>query len=188
MRIIAGSAKGRPLKAVPGSGTRPTTDKVKEALFSIIGPYFEGGRVLDLFAGTGGLGLEALSRGMDEAVFVDADHRSVSVIKENARHAGFAEQCEIYRNEASRAIRALAKRERQFDLIFLDPPYKMKDMHDWLTRMLELGLLAKGATAVIEHDAQTVYPEQLEDLHCIRQAIYGDIAITIYNMQGDGVQ
>lgn len=186
MRIIAGTAKGRPLKAVPGSHTRPTTDKVKEALFSIIGPYFEGGRVLDLFAGTGGLGLEALSRGMDEAIFVDTDHRSISVLKENVHHAGFARQCEIYRNDASRAIRTLAKRERPFDLIFLDPPYKLNTMHEWLARMVELDLLTEGATAVVEHGADTVYPLQINTLRCIKQAHYGESSLTIYTMQGDG--
>src|SRR4051812_46718382 len=77
MRVISGSAKGRPLKAVPGKGTRPTTDKVKEAVFSMIGPYFDGGHLLDLFAGTGGLGIEALSRGMERAVFIDRDKKSV---------------------------------------------------------------------------------------------------------------
>ena len=77
MRVIAGTAKGRALKAVPGTNTRPTTDKVKEAIFSMIGPYFDGGRVLDLFAGTGGLGIEALSRGAEVAVFVDLEGASI---------------------------------------------------------------------------------------------------------------
>jgi len=188
VRIIAGSAKGRSLKAVPGNGTRPTTDKVKEALFSIIGPFFDGGCVLDLFAGTGGLGLEALSRGMEKAIFVDSDLRCISVIKDNAKQAGLEQCCEIYRNDAARAVRALAKREQQFDLVFLDPPYRRKDMHEWLVRMQEQGLLAQGAVAVVEHDAQIVYPDEVGDLRCVRKASYGDTAITIYNMQGDGDQ
>ena len=89
MRVIAGLAKGRSLKAVPGMGTRPTTDKVKETLFSMIGPFFDGGTVLDLFAGTGGLGIEALSRGMDRAVLIDADKHSVDIIKKNVQVTGF---------------------------------------------------------------------------------------------------
>lgn len=85
VRVVSGSAKGRPLKSVPGSGTRPTTDKVKEAVFSMIGPYFEGGAVLDLFAGTGGLGIEALSRGMESAVFVDMEPKSIDTIRANLK-------------------------------------------------------------------------------------------------------
>ena len=83
MRVVSGVCKGRPLKAVPGNTTRPTTDKVKEALFNMIGPYFEGGIGLDLFAGSGGLGLEALSRGLDKVVFVDRDTKAIQTIHEN---------------------------------------------------------------------------------------------------------
>ncbi len=121
MRVVSGSAKGRPLKAVPGTGTRPTTDKVKEALFSMIGPYFEGGTALDLFAGSGGLGIEALSRGMDKAVFVDLEPKSIEVIRMNLTATKLENQAAIYRNDAGRALKALAKRSTTFDLVFLDP-------------------------------------------------------------------
>ena len=80
MRVVSGKCKGHPLKAVPGSSTRPTTDKVKESIFNIIGPYFEGGQALDLFAGSGGLGIEALSRGMDKAIFVDREYKAVATV------------------------------------------------------------------------------------------------------------
>jgi len=86
-------------------GTRPTTDKVKEAIFSMIGPYFDGGAVLDLFAGTGGLGIEALSRGMDKAVSVDLDYKSVEVVRANLKTAGLAERAEVYKNDAERALK-----------------------------------------------------------------------------------
>lgn len=122
MRVVSGSAKGRPLKAVPGTGTRPTTDKVKEALFSMIGPYFDGGVALDLFAGSGGLGIEALSRGMDKAVFIDMESKSIDVIKENLRKTGLEGQAEVFRNDAGRALKALAKRGALFDAVFLDRP------------------------------------------------------------------
>ncbi|MBD2862703.1 16S rRNA (guanine(966)-N(2))-methyltransferase RsmD [Paenibacillus oceani] len=181
MRVISGSAKGRPLKAVPGMGTRPTTDKVKEAIFSMIGPYFTGGNVLDLFAGTGGLGIEALSRGMERAVFVDADKKSVEVVAANLQAARLSEQAEVYRNDASRAIKALSKRDLQFELIFLDPPYKMTAIEELLHSMQELGLLADKAIAVVEHDAVNRYADEIGGLALRKRVEYGEIAVSVYD-------
>ncbi|MGF7029783.1 16S rRNA (guanine(966)-N(2))-methyltransferase RsmD [Paenibacillus mucilaginosus] len=180
MRVISGSAKGRPLKAVPGMGTRPTTDKVKEAVFSMIGPYFDGGRVLDLFAGTGGLSIEALSRGMEAAVLTDTDKKAVETIHQNLKAAGFTDRAEVYRNDALRALRALSRREAQFDLVFLDPPYRLKLIPDLLAELQEGGLLAEGAKVVIEHDAEDVFEGDTGALEWLRRAEYGDTAITIF--------
>ena len=180
MRVISGSAKGRPLKAVPGMGTRPTTDKVKEALFSMIGPYFDGGEALDLFAGTGGLGIEALSRGMDRAVFVDADRKAIETVSSNAKAAKVEERSEIYRSDAVLALKAMAKRERSFDLVFLDPPYRMKDVPDLLQFMDANAMLRDGATVVVEHESAHAYPERIGSLALRRRAAYGETAISIY--------
>ncbi|WP_010269711.1 16S rRNA (guanine(966)-N(2))-methyltransferase RsmD [Paenibacillus senegalensis] len=180
MRVISGTARGRPLKAVPGEGTRPTTDKVKEAVFSILNPYLQGGWVLDLFAGTGGLGIEALSRGMDHAVFIDLERKSVEVIRHNIDTAGFREQAEVYRNEAQRALKALAKREVKFALVFLDPPYRLKTMEELLLKLVGYELLEPEAIIVAEHDRSNRYPETVDGLQQIRRADYGDTAITIY--------
>ncbi|MBD0380402.1 16S rRNA (guanine(966)-N(2))-methyltransferase RsmD [Paenibacillus sedimenti] len=180
MRVISGSAKGRSLKAVPGMSTRPTTDKVKEAIFSMIGPYFDGGQVLDLFAGTGGLGIEALSRGMKKAVFIDIEKKSIDTIQHNLRAAGLVEQAEIYRNDAARALKALAKRGEKFELVFLDPPYKMKVTAELITAMEEQGLLDEQVVIVVEHDAQDVLIEAIGGLEQQRRAEYGDTAVTIY--------
>ncbi|MFC0214292.1 16S rRNA (guanine(966)-N(2))-methyltransferase RsmD [Paenibacillus chartarius] len=185
MRVISGSARGRPLKAVPGSGTRPTTDKVKEALFSMIGPYFDGGDVLDLFAGTGGLGIEALSRGMARGVFIDADAKSVDVVRSNLEATKLTEQAEVYRNDAFRALKALAKREAAFELVFLDPPYRLKRIVELLDELQELRLLKPGATVVVEHDAGDMQEEQVGQLRQRRRAEYGDTAITIYELEGN---
>ncbi|WP_308639204.1 16S rRNA (guanine(966)-N(2))-methyltransferase RsmD [Paenibacillus silvisoli] len=180
MRVIAGTAKGRTLKAVPGKNTRPTTDKVKEAIFSMIGPFFDGGLVLDLFAGTGGLGIESLSRGMERAVFVDLDGGSIEVIKHNVQAAGVTEHAEIYRTEAARAVKALAKRGLKFKLVFLDPPYRMKEMDELMEELAARGLLEELATIVVEHDAEHVYPEALQPFRQIKRSQYGDTAVTIY--------
>lgn len=181
MRVVSGSAKGRPLKAVPGTGTRPTTDKVKEALFSMIGPYFEGGTALDLFAGSGGLGIEALSRGMDKAVFVDLESKSIEVIRANLKATKLEDQAAIYRNDASRALKALAKRSTQFDLVFLDPPYRMKNGDELMLTMHELDLLEPEATIVLEYESKYNYPEQFGPFEQTRKALYGETAVSIYH-------
>ena len=181
MRVIAGSAKGAPLRAVPGLNTRPTTDKVKEAMFSMIGPYFDGGTALDLFAGTGGLGIEALSRGADRAVFVDADRRAVAVVRRNAEAARVADRAEIYCNTADRALRLLAKRGAVFRYVFLDPPYRMKIADRLMAEMEARGMLEDGAVVVVEHEAEHAYPETVGGLRRRRLATYGETAVSIYH-------
>jgi len=183
LRVISGTARGRSLKPVPGMGTRPTTDKVKEALFSMIGPYFDGGCVLDLFAGTGGLGIEALSRGAEQAIFVDKDPKAVEVVKHNVQAAGVAEQSEVYRNDAKRAIKALTKRDISFELIFLDPPYRLKDADELLEGMWNDGLISEDATIVVEHDSKHEYPEEIGPLYVWKKTEYGEIGITVYRVK-----
>ncbi|MBC8080315.1 MAG: 16S rRNA (guanine(966)-N(2))-methyltransferase RsmD [Gorillibacterium sp.] len=183
MRVISGEARGRPLKAVPGKGTRPTTDKVKEAIFSIIGPYFAGGWVLDLFAGTGGLGIEALSRGMDNAIFIDADKGSVEIVRQNLQVTGFTDKAEVYRNDAERALKALSKRDIRFELVFLDPPYKMKTAGELMLAMDAFGLLMPGATLIIEHETDHHYEEQYGPFRETKHAVYGETTVTIYRYE-----
>lgn len=187
MRIIAGTAKGIPLKAVPGLNTRPTTDKVKEAIFSMIGPWFDGGAALDLFAGTGGLGIEALSRGADLAVFVDADRQAAAVVRRNAEAARLSDQAEVYVNTAERAIRTLAKRGTAFRYVFLDPPYKMKHADELLEEMASRGLLEDGAVIVIEHESGHRYPEAFSGFKQRRLALYGECAVAIYDYTNEAV-
>jgi len=185
VRVISGEAKGRPLKAVPGQTTRPTTDKVKEAMFSIIGPYFDGERVLDLFAGTGGLGIEALSRGAGHAVFIDVNPRSVEVVRRNLEATGLAARAEAYRNDARRAIRQLERKGAKFDLVFLDPPYADKDCDELLGELAGRGLLADRAVAVVEHDAGFDYGDRFGPFGRSRHAVYGETALSIYRYEGE---
>ncbi|GAA3406762.1 16S rRNA (guanine(966)-N(2))-methyltransferase RsmD [Paenibacillus hodogayensis] len=146
----------------------------------MIGPYFAGGSALDLFAGTGGLGIEALSRGIESAVFVDADKRSVDVVRANLQAARLEQQAEVYRNDAVRALKVLGKRETRFDLVFLDPPYKMTAIPELIGTMLEMELLAEKATVVVEHDAANAFGERIGDLDRIKHTDYGETAISIY--------
>lgn len=180
MRVIAGEHRGRKLAAVHGSGTRPTTDKVKESIFNMIGPYFDGGWALDLYAGTGSLGIEALSRGADKAVFVERDAKAFSVVKQNVSACRLDAYAEMYRMDADRAIRQLAKREQPFDLVFLDPPYAKQNIVEEITQLQQLGLLAAGAWIVAEHDSKDSFPAAIGDCVKDREATYGETAVTLY--------
>jgi 16S rRNA (guanine(966)-N(2))-methyltransferase RsmD len=184
MRVISGEFRGRRLAAVPGQNTRPTTDKVKESMFNIIGPYFEGGTALDLFAGTGGLGIESISRGIRQAVFVDADLKAFNVIRDNIRTLGLGkDRAEVYKNDARRALDALAARGMKFDLVFLDPPYKLTGLYEELIpKLLELDLLEPRAYVIAEHAADVQLPDAYGNLVRWRLASYGDISISFYEL------
>jgi 16S rRNA (guanine966-N2)-methyltransferase len=181
MRVIAGEHKGRQLKAVPGSNTRPTTDKVKESIFQIIGPFFQGGKALDLFAGSGSLGIEALSRGMDYCIFVDKHPKAIRTIYENTSMLRLDDQIEVFRTDAYRALGAVAKRELSFDLIFLDPPYRKVSYTEVLEIIRKEKLLTKDGIIYCEHEINDELPIEVPGLNLIKQAKYGGtIGVTIY--------
>ena len=125
MRVVAGTVGGRPLKTLDGKITRPTTDKVKGAIFNMIGPYFDGGRVLDLFSGSGSLAIEAISRGMDEAVLVERNRQAQAIITENIKMTKAQNQFHLLKMDANKAIGVL---KGPFDLVLLDPPYAKEEI------------------------------------------------------------
>ncbi|OUM88303.1 MAG: 16S rRNA (guanine(966)-N(2))-methyltransferase RsmD [Bacillus thermozeamaize] len=183
MRVIAGEFRGRNLKSVPGRHVRPTSDKVKGAMFNMIGPFFEGGRGLDLFAGTGALGIEALSRGLEQVVFVDHSRQSIRVIQTNLRMLGLEGQAEVYQMGAEEAVSFLAERNRRFDLVFLDPPYmstRESLAPAWLTQLAQGRLLAQAAKVVLEHDARVSFPDRLGVLEKVKERRYGNTTLTIF--------
>lgn len=182
MRVISGTRKGKFLKAVPGSSTRPTTDKVKEAIFNIIGPYFDGGVGLDLFAGSGGLGIEALSRGAEKVIFVDRDGKAIQTIHENVKICELDDSAEIFRNDAERALKAVIKRELSFQFIFLDPPYKKQQLLKLLEWIDREQLLVPNGTIICEHGSDIHLPETVGNLGVRKHEKYGIIAITIYEL------
>lgn len=149
-------------------------------MFSIIGPYFEDERVLDLFAGTGGLGIEALSRGAASAVFIDTSSQSIEVVRRNLQSTKLAERAEVYRNDARRALKLLERKGDPFDLVFLDPPYVVKDCDELLRDMASRGLLADGAVAVVEHHSDVIYEESFDSFRRTRYAVYGETALSVY--------
>lgn len=148
MRVIAGKYKSRRLKAVEGQNTRPTTDKNKENLFNIIGPYFDGGICLDLFAGSGGLGIEAMSRGMKELYAVDRQYKAVATIRDNV-NALHMEDVHILKMDYRKALASFPEGLR-FDLVLLDPPYGLKVNTDIIKALADKGHLAPDALIVIE--------------------------------------
>jgi pantetheine-phosphate adenylyltransferase/16S rRNA (guanine(966)-N(2))-methyltransferase RsmD len=149
VRVIAGAARGMRLVQVP-KGVRPTSDRVRESVFNALGQFFDGGEVLDLYAGTGALGIEALSRGCERAVFVERDGRVVAVIRENLRRTGFAGRAEVVRAEVGRTLDRMLTDGRLFNLIFADPPYRIAatEVRDLVSRIG--ALLAPGGRVVIE--------------------------------------
>ncbi len=147
MRVIAGTARSLPLKTVEGLDTRPTTDRIKETLFNILMPDIPGAEFLDLFAGSGGIGIEALSRGASHAVFVENSQKAVNCINENIRFTKFTSSADVIRTDALSYIRNL--RENNFDIIFMDPPYGKKLEQDIIFE-LDRKNFAKDGIVVIE--------------------------------------
>lgn len=183
MRVVSGSCKGRQLKSIQGTQTRPTTDKVKAAIFNMIGPYFHGGVGLDLFAGSGSLGIEALSRGLDKVVFVELNEQAIRVIKENLRMCRLTEKAEVYKNTAERALKVIQKREMTFDYIFLDPPYKREWIKETIDIISKENILTPGGYIVCEHESSMELPERIDFFSRLKNERYGTVAISIYKRE-----
>lgn len=180
MRVIAGTRRGIPLKSIKGMDTRPTSDKVKEALFSKIGPFFDGGIAVELFGGSGSLTLEALSRGTDSAWIFEKNPKACTVIKENAEKCKFTDELHIVRGDAKSAASKLAKEGIQADLLFLDPPYAKEELYNLALQFVEMELLTDHAIIVCEHEKQLTLPISYGAFETVGTTVYGASAITIY--------
>ena len=181
MRIITGSARGARLKSPAGDGTRPTADRTREALFSMLGARVYDARVLDLFAGTGALALEALSRGAAYAVLVDA--ATHAILAENARRTKLTAQSDIRRGDVYGQVAALAREGRTFDLVFADPPYARGDTARVLTALDAGALLARDGLLVLEQGAGEQLIEQIGSLSLVRERRYGAARICFYTQE-----
>ena len=172
LRIITGTAKGKKLKTLEGEATRPTSERIKEAVFSSIQFDIENRRVLDLFAGSGQMGLEALSRGADSVMFIDSAREAIEIVKENAKTTGFSDKCKYLVSDYRNYIRKASGREG-FDLVFIDPPYAMKSSLDAAKRLLEAGLLRAGAIVVLESGEEEIDLSELSSFELIKSTHYG---------------
>ena len=181
MRVISGTARGRKLKELQGMETRPTTDKVKESLFNIIQFEIEGRRVLDLFGGTGQLGVEALSRGAERCTFVDQRREAVSLIRENLKLCGLSERSRVVQGEA---LSFLASCGEKFDVILLDPPYEGELLSRAVEAITRFDILSEHGIMICESAADRLLPQVAPPYEQGREYRYGKIKLTIFRRGG----
>ncbi len=174
MRIITGEAKGKRLETLEGEATRPTSERIKEAIFSSIQFEIENRKVLDLFAGSGQMGLEALSRGADRATFIDSSREAMEIVKKNAKTTGFDDRCHYLVSDWRNYIRKASGRE-YFDLVFVDPPYAMECCADAAEYLAERELIIPGALVVLESGTEEISKEdpRLSGYEVIKSTHYG---------------
>ena len=183
-RLIGGRGGGRRLKSPPGGETRPTGARVRQSLFDILAPEVSGARFLDLCAGGGGVGLEALSRGARAVVLVDRSAGAVQAIRANAAAlSGLGGEVEVFRQEARAAAAGLAASGRQFEIVFLDPPYE-SDVYEPLLEVAAGPLLAEGGVIVAEHFHKRVLPERIGRVVRTRSIRIGDHRLSFYRHEG----
>lgn len=182
MRIVAGIQKGRRLKEPDGQDLRPTSARVREALLSILAHSIEGARVLDLYAGTGALGLESLSRGAGQVVFVDNDVAATRILRENITRCGYDDQCDVISQTVETFLTSPPSfgEPLTFDLIFMDPPYHTTDLARLLERLSLSERVATQGTIILEHFFKHAVPDRVGALTQTRQSRYGDTMLTFY--------
>ncbi len=178
MRVVAGKHRGRTLKSPKHAGVRPTADRIKEAMFNILSARIQGAVFLDLFAGTGGIGIEALSRGAERVVFVDQNFLSVKLIRQNLQFLRSDEEVRVIHLSFERAIDLLTKENTRFDLIFLDPPFEEDILTEAIQRILDRNLIKDEGIIIAEHPRKLVLniPELQSETRN-----YGDIGLTFIN-------
>ena len=176
MRVSGGTGKGQRLKVPSGSRVRPTSDKVKQALFNILGDRVIDAAFLDLYAGAGGIGIEALSRGAKRVVFVDSSRDSLAVIRRNIEQLGFGDRANVVQATAEAFLK---KKSELYDIVFLDPPYA-EEMQPLLELIGASGLIKQGTIVVAEHFKKQPSPQQAGSLSHYRDARYGDTVLAFY--------
>ncbi|GEK91512.1 16S rRNA (guanine(966)-N(2))-methyltransferase RsmD [Alkalibacterium kapii] len=183
MRIISGEYGGRRLKTIPGKNTRPTSDKVKESLFHMIGPYFDGRNVLDLYSGSGALGIEAVSRGMDHAFLIDYNYQAIKVINENVKITKKPEKFTVWKEKDMLALERLKQLDISFDLVFLDPPYDKQKLNEILKKLVDYNLLNEQSIIVCETDKDVALPVKEQSLIFVKEKVYASTRLSIYKKE-----
>lgn len=183
MRVISGKVRGLKLNSPKNEDVRPTTDRVKESLFNIINQYVIDSKVLDLFAGTGSLGIECLSRGAKECVFVDLSKESINIVKSNIKKARVENESIVINADFKEAINKLKGQNSRFDIIFMDPPYYKDLFIESLEKIDEADLLDEDGIIVIEHDSKDEFPENISRLEKTKSKKYGNTTLTFYKME-----
>ena len=182
MRVIAGSHRGRKLSGPQGTALRPTSDKVREAIFSILGAQVPGGRFLDLYAGTGAVGIEALSRGAAAVTFVESDPTAVQLLQKNLQTCQLVNHAQIHVGRTSAFLDRKDRWDGPYDVLFADPPYAALDEIDILIHAWKPGLLSEHAAVMIEQDSRAALPASIDHATLIRRYQYGDTALYLYSV------
>lgn len=184
MRIIAGERRGLQLKSLKGENTRPTSGKVKESIFNIIGPYFNGGVVVELFGGSGALSLETLSRGAERAYIFEKNRLACDVIRANVEKCKYEEKVQLYQQDARNAVKLFSQLDEKIDYLFIDPPYAEEKFYQLAAQAVEANLLSEDAMIICEHDKKVNLPEAFGPFTIKKTNTYGNIALTIYEKRG----
>jgi 16S rRNA (guanine966-N2)-methyltransferase len=185
VRVLAGTLKGQRLVTPTGPATRPTADRVRIACLDTLMPYLAAGPLLDLFAGSGAVGIEALSRGAPSAVFVETDPRALRALRENLERLGLGERARVLRADAERAVEALVRRGERFAVVFLDPPYGSPRAEPALLAVADGALLARGAVVVLQHAAKSPPPEAPGALSAWKARRFGETTLTFFRSPVD---
>lgn len=180
MRIIAGSHRGRRLSGPRGTSLRPTSDKVREALFSILASRIPGSHFLDLYAGTGAVGIEALSRGAMIVTFVESDPKAVQIMRKNLSACGILDQADVRVAPIHTFLRQPRSWKGRYDVLFADPPYADREAVELVLGSWHLELLTSGAVMVIEQDSRAELPVETDHARLLRRYDYGDTALFLY--------
>jgi len=183
MRISAGAYRGRRLQSPKGVRTRPTSDLLRQAIFNVVGSHLQGAHVLDLFAGTGALGLEALSRGAATAAFVERDHAALASLRANLEMLGVSDQARILPMDALAAVERCARNGERFDCVFLDPPYLGGNAARCIEGLAPGMILRENAMLVVQAFHKTALPEQVGTLARSWERRYGETRLTVYRKE-----
>ena len=183
MRIISGEFGGRRLKAVPGQNTRPTTDKIKESLFNILGGYFDGGVMLDMYSGSGAVAIEAVSRGMERAFLFENNRFAQKTIEQNIEITKSPEQFHLKRQNVKQGLKTIASDPafEPFELVFMDPPYRLQEIVKDIEQLQELNLVSPDCVIVCEVDKEVQLPELILGFEQYKRVEYGITALVFFD-------
>jgi 16S rRNA (guanine966-N2)-methyltransferase len=184
MRVIAGIYKGRRLKTLEGLSVRPTSDRMRETLFNILSPRIEGARFADICAGSGAIGVEALSRGAERVTFIESSLKAARIISENLRNCGIRrEDYSVINRDVIRALKNLASEKTQFDIIYFDPPYDSDIYAPVMWQIAKNDLLAEDGVVIVEHRRQTPLLPNYDQLRPYRQVAQGESLLTFFGVE-----
>ena len=181
MRVIAGSLKGRRLRTLEGLKIRPTSDRLRETLFNVLAPRIDGSRFLDLCAGSGAVGIEAISRGAAEVVFVEASRRAAAMIEENLEHCGITSGARVVNREALSGLRFLGVKELKFEIAYFDPPYDSHLYSPVLNLISQSDLIVDRGLVIVEHRGRALLAPNYGELRPFREIVQGESRLTFYS-------